>query len=82
MPEQLGPELLELQRSAEALAAGPLTELAGRDDLDHRALRAEVAAHSKRAGLFEMTRGSDGGKPSSALALAVTPQPSGQLTWV
>lgn len=67
MPEQLTSELLALQQAAEALASGPLTELANRPDIDHRSLRVEVAALSKQAGLFGLTSGShdlqDGADP-------------------
>ncbi|MGH1492391.1 MAG: acyl-CoA dehydrogenase family protein [Acidimicrobiales bacterium] len=85
MPESLSPELLKLQETVRAAAAGPLTELRERDDLDHRALRSEVTTISKGAGWFEMTRSPamsklDAGAelPTGALALAVVREALGE----
>lgn len=69
MPENLDSELAELRQRTAVLAAGPLTELASRQDLDLRSLRAEVAELSKQAGLFALTR-SAAAEPA-ALALVV-----------
>ena len=72
MPESLSPELKALQQAAVELAAGPLSELRDRSDLDRRALTAEVVAASTAAGIRPLTSTSLDGEPKAgALALLV-----------
>ncbi len=72
MPESLPPELVELRRAAIGLAAGPLTELRDRTDIDRRELTALVVEASTAAGIRPLTLTSLDGAPSAgALALVV-----------